>query len=363
MTISRVCSLALAAALVATPALAQKSKDTLRLALYQDFSMIDAYHDPGPEPSLMSRMVFDRLIAFDAASRKYKSALAKSWKRIDAKTVDFYLRKDIKFHDGSTFDADDVMYTINWVLLPKTKLRFKRSRFGWMQGIEKIDQYTVRIKSKTANSIILARMLNSSPIYPSNLHAPYKVKSDFGKKPVGTGTYKVASVDPNKGAVLLLNKNYVHGNSAKPKGRVGRIQVITVADKQTQLARMVTGQQDIMYNVDKESAMGMAGNPALRVDVQDTVSFIYVLLDAADRSKIGHFKNKNVRKAMFKAIDRNALKQLLHPAFVNKPLMDAPCHPWHVACASSLKPPTYDPKEAKRLLAEAGLAKGFDLSR
>ena len=117
-----------------------------------------------------------------------------------------------------------------------------------------------------------------------------------------------------------------------------------------------------MYNVDKEAALSLAKNPNLRVDVQDTISFTYVMFDSADRTGIGHFKNRNVRKAVLHAINRDAMRELLHPAVAGKPLQESACHPWHQACASSLKPPKYNPKEAKRLLAEAGLAKGFPLS-
>jgi len=104
----------MAIALAAQPALAQKSKDLLRFGFYQPISMVDSIYDPRPEGSVLQRNVYDTLITFDADKKTYLPHLAQSWKRIDDKTIEFKLRQDIKFHNGSDMDADDVVYTFNF---------------------------------------------------------------------------------------------------------------------------------------------------------------------------------------------------------------------------------------------------------
>ena len=123
----------------ATPATAQKSKDTLRIAFREPIRSVDFTTNPGPEGGAPARVIFDTLVYYDDAKRAFKPLLAKSWKQIDSKTLEFTLRDDVKFHDGSDFDADDVVYTVNWLADPKNKFRAK-SRFLWVAKAEKLEQ-------------------------------------------------------------------------------------------------------------------------------------------------------------------------------------------------------------------------------
>ncbi|MEE2998884.1 MAG: ABC transporter substrate-binding protein, partial [Pseudomonadota bacterium] len=104
---------------ITSGAMAQKSKDTLRIGFADPISVVDLAYDPKPEIALTARIVFDGLVHYDDFTGKFYPLLAKSWKRINPKTMDFELRNDVKFHDGSEFDADDVVYTINWLISPK----------------------------------------------------------------------------------------------------------------------------------------------------------------------------------------------------------------------------------------------------
>src|SRR6187549_2685140 len=83
---------------------AQRAQDTVRVAVYQPVPIVDTIYNPSPETSLVANPVFDSLVHFDADKREYRPLLAKSWERLDPKTVEFKLREGVKFHDGSTFD-------------------------------------------------------------------------------------------------------------------------------------------------------------------------------------------------------------------------------------------------------------------
>ena len=352
----------LAISLAAAPATAQKSKDQLRFGFYQPISMVDSIYDPRPEGAIMARSVFDGLVTYDATKRKYLPAIAKSWKRIDDKTIEFKLRQDVKFHNGSELDADDVVYTTNFSINPKNKFRFKGTRFGWIAGIEKIDKYTVRVRSKTVYAPFLSRMSNYPPVYPSALHSKLEKAITFGRNPVGTGPYRVISVDKNQGVVLEKHKGYLHGNVGKPSAKIGRIHVFPIPDRQAQVAKMLTGAQDIMYNVDKDQAKSLIANPNFRLSVQPSVAFSYVTFDAAGRSPNKVFKDKRVRRALMLALDRKKLLRLVPDEIASEPLQQVMCHSWHQGCASTTKATGYDLAEAKRLLAEAGHPNGFETS-
>ena len=90
-----------AAVLLATaadPAAAQKSKDTLRVAGLQPVRVVDAVFDPNPQTNLLDRMVFDTLVYYDVEARKVVPLLAESYTRVDPLTIEYKLRKGVKFH-------------------------------------------------------------------------------------------------------------------------------------------------------------------------------------------------------------------------------------------------------------------------
>ena len=351
----------LAAALISVPpAQAQKSKDTLRATSEQPISLVDRIYNAQPATTLMTRAIFDSLVEYDAVKRVYRPSLAKSWKRIDPTTIEFSLRDDIRFHDGSEFDADDVVYTVAYVTDPKNKFRFKGSRYGWIKTAEKVDKYTVRIISKGPFAPALSRLGANLQIYPSDVHA--KTTVNFGKAPVGTGPYKAVQVDSAKGVVLEKFDGFRLGAAWRPAAKIGRIQINPVADRQTQMARMMVGEQDFMFNVEPDLANSLATDPRFNVTVTDTVSFSYIQFDTADRSKIGVFKDQRVRRALSHAVNRDAIKKAMTPKRAHHIALPAGmCHKWITACGYSAALPEFDPAKAKRLLAEAGHANGFDL--
>lgn len=347
-------------ALSVSPALAQKSKDTLRLALHQPIRQIDALYNPNPESNLMDRAVMDTLLTFDAANRRLISQLAESWKMIDERTVELKLRRNVKFHDGTPFDADDVMYTYRFVMDPKTNFIFKDSRFGHLESAEKIDQYTVRVRAKHARATFLTRLVQAPPILPAQSHAKLDNKAEFGRNPIGTGPFKVVSLDSNL-VVMAKNQNYNWGGG-EPAAQIGRVEISSIPVTQTQIAKLMVNELDLVFDLDLEQAKSLQAIPDVKISISPTVSFSYIYFDVADRSGIKIFKDKRVREALLMAIDRQAIrKAFLPPELSANPPQDAMCHEKNIGCVSTEKGPGYDPIGAKKLLAAAGLADGFDL--
>ena len=162
--------------------------------------------------------------------------------------------------------------------------------------------------------------------------------------------------------ILVRNPDYKHGNAGKPAAKIGRVEFIPVPDQQTQVARMMVGDLDLMYDVPTEIADQLKTNPAIEISVRPSISFTYIALDAADRTKTGMFTDKRVREAVFRAIDRQAITKALQPAEIAKlPLQKSQCHAWHTGCVVTTEPPAYDLDKAKALLKEAGKADGFKL--
>ncbi len=341
---------------------ADKAHDTLRVAFDQPVRLIDAINNPNPESNLVDRAVFDTLIAYDPSTKTYKGQIAESWKQIDDKTLEIKLRHGVKFSDGSPLTADDVIYSLDYAADPNNNFLFKDARFGWFDHADKIDDYTVRLHAKTASAVILARLWGGPPILPSKIYSKLADKSKFGLNPIGSGPYKVVTYDPATGIVLEKNPYYDWGGY-EPAAKIGRIEVSFIPDAQTRLAKILVNELDLIFNADYDEAKNVvASNPNYKIFSEPTISFSYILFDSADRTGIHVFKDKRVREALLRAINVDAMrKALLPPEISAQPRMQAMCHPRHIDCAWSVPPVSYDPAKAKELLAEAGLAKGFDL--
>jgi peptide/nickel transport system substrate-binding protein len=345
-------------------AYADKAHDTLRLAVDQPIRLIDGTQNPNPEANLIDRTVLDNLIAYDVATKTYHGQLAESWTQVDNKTLEIKLRHGVKFSDGSEMTADDVIYSFQYATDPKNNFLFKDARFGWIDHAEKIDAYTVRVIAKEPSAIMPARLWGGPQIVPEHVRAKLADPTTFGLHPVGTGPYKVESFDPATGNIVLVkNPNYNWGGY-EPVGKIGRIEVTTIPDEQTRLAKIMVGDLDLVFHVDYDQAKSVAAqNPNYKIVVAPTISFDYIFFDTADRSGIHVFKDKRVREALEAAINVKAMRQaLLPPEFAAQPPMQTLCRPEHVGCATSVPPVAYDPAHAKQLLDEAGLKDGFDLT-
>ncbi|NQV55807.1 MAG: hypothetical protein HQ503_08115 [Rhodospirillales bacterium] len=175
----------------ASPAMAQKSKDTVRLAINDPFTNVSSYCIPAVEVGNFSRRVYSTLIGFDEHTQKYVPLLAKSWKRIDNTTLELELKDDIKFHNGNKFDADDIISTFAFLQDPKVKIRYK-SRYGWLKNVEKLGPYKVRLHAKQPTATDLSQLAYRIQIQDAESYNTLEKPCDYGfKTPYGTGPFKV----------------------------------------------------------------------------------------------------------------------------------------------------------------------------
>jgi len=347
-------------ACTAGAAYAQKAKNTLRIGLVEPISSMILYDGPNPEVGMFSRGLFDPLLCFDNRTGKFAPNLASSWKWLDDQTLELKLHTGVKFHDGSAFDADDVIYTFGWLTDPNNGLRFAEN-YAPFKRAEKIDQYTVRIHTNGPAPTAMLRLAYSTPIVPSDLHGKYQNKGDFGRKtPIGTGPFKVESFTTDR-IVLVRNPDYTHGTPCKPAARVARVEAVPMPDTQTQIANLATGNIDFIKVSDKAQADMLAKQPTLKMSANEGLTFQFMAIDSAGRSGNAALSNLKVRQAMAMAVNRTLVARSVTPGGDAVLVPDALCLPIHRACAYSTKPPAYDPEAARKLLAEAGYPKGFDV--
>ena len=135
---------ALSLGLLAAPVLAGKSNDTLVWATDREMDVPLSWYNNTREMVVMSRHIFDKLLYRDTKTFAYHPQLASSYKWVNDVTMDFELRKDVVFHNGKKFNADDVVSTFNHLSSPDSGV-LSRREVGWMKTTEKLGEYKVRI--------------------------------------------------------------------------------------------------------------------------------------------------------------------------------------------------------------------------
>jgi peptide/nickel transport system substrate-binding protein len=339
---------------------AQKAEDTIRLAINDPFNVLDSYTVGQEEANTFNRTIYQHLIAYDEYKKKWVPILAKSFRRIDPKTLEFELRDNVKFHNGNPFDASDVKYMADWVTHPDSKVVFK-DRYSWIKQVEILSPHKIRLHSAMAFSTDLGALAYRFRIYDKETHEALADKADYGKTGIGTGPYRLVSLDRNKGVVTERIDNY-YGDEGYYRAPVRRVHAIPIPDAQTRVAQLLTGGIDLMRNIGPDEAKNLSGNPNLGITVTDSGVLLYVTFDVAGRSSNKVMMDERVRKAFIMAIDTDLLVKNLIPGGDKAHMAKAICLPSVFGCAPTTEPYKFNPTEAKRLLAEAGYPNGLDLT-
>ncbi len=344
----------LTAAAVPAPALAGKADDTLNIAWAGELPTLDRYFNVLREGELVARLIFDSLLTVDPQTFEYKPLLATAYRFADNRTIEFDLRRNVRFHNGQPFDADDVVYTLNLMADPATRV-LTRQNVDWIERVEKIDSHKVRLIMKAPTPLALEYLAGPLLIYPRGYYAEVGSQG-MGLRPIGTGPYRVTAFDPGKRIVFEANRDYFEDG---PKGRpaIGRIVQRTIPDQNTQIAELMSGGIDWIWNVPTDQAAKLASRPNLVVQNAETMRIGYLAFDASNRT--GHASPVNdarVRQAIAHAIDRKAIvRQLVRGS---SQVIDAACFPTQFGCTQDVASYEYDPAKAKALLAAAGHPNG-----
>ncbi len=349
---------ALAAGLLCGTGLAAASKkdDTIRFAYDQAPESVDPFFNNVRIGVIIGANVWDTLIFRDPKTNEYKGLLATSWKQVDDRTIDFELRQGVKFHNGEEFDADSVVYTLNFVADAANKVTTQQN-VNWIEKAEKLDKYKVRLTTKKVFPAAIEYLAGPVVMHPAKYYAEVGPKG-MNAKPVGTGPFKVTQYTPGKSITLERNADYFAG-SPKSKPKVAKIEIRFIPDRQTQMAEVLSGGEDFIMHVPKDQAEQAATVPTLQVVSGETMRIAFMRMNTLDGTPAPQLKDIRVRKAINHAIDRESIVKNIVGA--GSRVLYTMCFPSQFGCTDegAARYP-YDPALAKKLLAEAGYPDGFD---
>ena len=341
--------------LCVAPALAQKSANTLRVTWRDAVPNVDPYYNQLRTGLVLAHQAWDTLIYRDPDTFQIKPLLATTWKQTDDTTWEFELRPGVKFHDGSPFGADDVVYTINTVLTDKQVA--VPSNYAYLAGAEKIDDLHVRVKLKRIFPAALEYMSMTLPIWPKAYRE--RVGADaYSREPVGTGPYRITKVDGMAQINLERNEAYFDGPKGHPA--IAKLQIHEVADATTEITEILSGRADWIWQFNPDQFENISRVPTLQAVRAESMRIGYMQLDAAGRTGADNPLTKlKVRQAIAHAIDRVTIARQLVQG--GSRVLDAACYPTQFGCDQAVATKyDYDPAAAKKLLAEAGYPDGFD---
>src|ERR1700704_1112726 len=300
--------------------------------------------------------IYDPLVAWemDVSDRpgKLVPGLATEWKVDDKDKTKwrFTLRQGVKFHDGSDFNADAVIWNLDKVLNDKTPQFDKRqsaqvkTRLPSVAGYAKIDDSTIEITTKTVDSFFPYQMLWFLVSSPAQYEKLGKDWDKFAKEPSGTGPFKLTKLVPRELAELTKNEDYWN---KKRLPKVDKMILIPMPEALTRTNALLAGQVDLIETPapDAVPQLKAAGMKIVDNVTPHVWNYHLSVLPGSPWTDV------RLRKALNLAIDRDAILQLLNG--LAKPGIGQldPSSPWFGHPSFKIK---YDPAEAKRLVKEAG---------
>jgi peptide/nickel transport system substrate-binding protein len=332
--------------------LAEKRDNSVHLAYDQVVENLDPYFNSVRIGVILGQHIWDTLIYRDPKTGEYKGQLATDWTWVDGKTLDFNLRQGVKFHDGSVFTAEDVVFTLNFVSKPENRST-TQANVNWIESAEKLDTYKVRIHLKRIFPAALEYLASPIVIHPHEYYARVGPKG-MNEKPVGTGPFRVVEHNIGKSVLLERNPGYFK-DSPKPQPAIGKLEVRFIPDRQTQMAEIMAGGLDFIMYVPQDQAEFLSANPAVRVVSGETMRIAFLQFATTEKSPIPELRDIRVRKAISYAIDRASIvKNIVGPG---ARVLFTQCFPAQFGCTDDGAPRYgFDPAKAKALLAEAGVS-------
>jgi peptide/nickel transport system substrate-binding protein len=313
-----------------------------------------AAYDPhtrqGAPGVVLTSLVWDSLITTDEKG-VYQPALAASWKIADDDvTVDFTLRKGVTFHNGDPITAKDVKFSLERAARDDLRFVYGADLKRYIKSVQILDDYHVRLHLKEPFGGIMDRIF-LTVIVPKN-YIEKVGDAGFAAKPVGAGPFRVVKFSRDVSFEVEAVENHY-----RKTPYVKKFTVLSVPEAGTRMAMLKTGEADMarifaghVPLVEKDSNLKVLWSHNTYVQ---TLGFY----DLA-HPEASPFKDLRVRQATSLAIDREGIAKSL--SFGKYKPWGTFFAPYNPGFNPKHKPDPYDPKEAKRLLAEAGYANGFD---
>ncbi|HET6827488.1 MAG TPA: ABC transporter substrate-binding protein [Ramlibacter sp.] len=296
--------------------------------------------------------------------------LATSWKQTSPTVWRFELRKGVRFHDGTPFTADDVVFSFNRTQVDGSDMKSYTNDF---REVRKINDHVVEIETKTPFPILpevisLVYMMSKKWAEDNQATRPVDrrkgIENAASFRANGTGPFRLRERQPNVRTTFVRNGNYW----GKIDGNVQEVIFTPIGNDATRVAALLSGEVDVMEPVPVQDIERVNGSANATVLAGPELRTIFLgmdqkrdeLLYSSVKGK-NPFKDKRVRQAFYQAIDIEGIKRTVMRGAANPTaLLVGPGINGFVPELNKRLP--YDPEAAKKLLADAGYPNGFEVT-
>lgn len=324
---------------------ATKEKDTLVIAVNEDISGLDPFAQNTSLQNGYTILMYDTLLSLNPQTGAVeKNGLATDYEIVSATEYIFHLREGVKFHEGQTLTAEDVKYSIERAAASNGMA----SKVSQVDHVEVIDPLTVRIVLNTPSTTILNNLaFCGTSIFCKEWDEAHK--DSF--KHNGTGPYKFVDWKSGESFEVTRFDGYWGNNPGKMKN----LKFMVMTENNARTIALETGEVDVNATVAEVDFERFQKDDNITVYSEPSTWVYFLCLNNAK----GATKDRAVREAIAHAINKQDVIDVFlegHGSVKNVPIGDGQSY-----CDNSIPGYEYDVELAKKMLAEAGYADGFDM--
>ena len=341
--------------------------NSIKWSMKGDSLTLDPHAQNEGPTTMVSRQVYEALVT-RGLDMSIGPQLATDWKATNPTTWVFNLRNDVTFHNGDKMTSEDVVFSILRAKQPTSDFK---EYISSISSVKAIDDYSVEIQTKEPNPILLNQLSNifvmskawsteNFSIVPQNWNASQETFASSNTN--GTGPFKITLREVNTKTIFKKNKKWW----GKVEHNLDSFELLPIANGATRVAALLSGEIDIVTDAPVQDLGRIRSSENYKVQSTPQMRTIFLGMDqAADELRSGNtgdnpFKKKEVRQALYQAIDIEAIK---------KKVMRGDSEPAGIITFPGVTGYTkeldkrlpYDVEAAKKLLADAGYPDGFDV--
>lgn len=328
------------------PAAAINRGGTLRVGLPSDLSTMDPHLSTSFYDRIVYQAIYNPLVRLDK-DLSIKPELAEKWEFTDPTTLVFTLRKGVKFHDGTDFNAKAVKVNFDRMLNPDTK-SLRASEVASVKEAQVVDDYTVKLILKAPNAALLSVLTDRAGMMISPA-AIEKYGKDLARNPVGTGPFSfVEWVAADHLTVKKFDGYFEKGADGQALPYLDSVTFKGIPDGTVRLTALKTGAMDIIDAPDPKDVAGLKAGKDPIYDQVPGLGYNAIELNTANAP----FNKVEARQALAYSVDPAAIAKSIFFDTVTPGQGPIPPSSW--AYDASVNIYKRDPAKSKELLTKAG---------